>query len=298
MSNRTSAVIVTYEPEAEALLRLAKHLAPQVQAVFIIDNASGNFPAWNAALEPVVTGIIRLSSNNGISAALNRGFTAVQTHTTSEFCALFDQDSTPLDDMIQRLETHADQLASRAPFAQIGPYFFETNRGYYLPFIEFHHGFPRRKRDDGGPRVTTADYLITSGALISLAAITKVGPMDEDLFIDYVDIEWGLRAKAKGYQSYGAYDVTMTHTIGEKALEVATVRLAVHKPIRRYYYYRNALLLCRRPYISLSWKVNELCRLAIKFVIFALLSSRRREDIVMMSKGICDGLRGKGGKLD
>lgn len=297
MSHRTSAIIVTYEPEAEALLRLANSIAPQVHSIYIVDNASSNFATWHAALDAVVTQIIRLPTNSGISAALNHGLTAVRSRASTEFCALFDQDSAPPDDMIERLEGHIDQLAVRGPVAQIGPYFFETNRGYYLPFIEFHHGFPRRKRDHGGPRVTTADYLITSGALLSVDAIAKVGPMDEDLFIDYVDIEWGLRAKAKGYQSYGAYDVTMTHTIGEKALEVAGVRLAVHKPIRRYYYYRNALLLCRRPYISLSWKVNELSRLALKFFIFALLSGRRREDASMMIKGIGDGLRGKGGKL-
>lgn len=297
MSYRTSAIIITYEPEAEALLRLANSVAQQVHSVFIVDNASSNLAAWRATLDAVVTRIIPLPSNDGISAALNHGLTAVQACATTEFCALFDQDSTPPDNMIDQLEAHIDRLAVRGPVAQIGPYFFETNRGYYLPFIEFHHGFPRRKRDHGGPRVTTADYLITSGALLSIDAIAKVGPMDEDLFIDYVDIEWGLRAKAKGYQSYGAYDVTMTHTIGEKALEVAGVRLAVHKPIRRYYYYRNALLLCRHPYISLSWKINELSRLAIKFVIFALLSSHRREDTAMMIKGIRDGLRGKGGKL-
>ncbi|MEM5438200.1 glycosyltransferase family 2 protein [Paraburkholderia diazotrophica] len=298
MSQRTAAVIVTYEPERETLLRLIETLATQVRTIFIVDNASGNLEQWQQALPPAHCDIIRLSSNEGIAAALNHGLARAQSETRIEFCALFDQDSAPSADMIDRLEAYQDQLSSRGPVAQIGPYFFEHNRGIFLPFIEFRFGFPRRKRDPGNGTWTTADYLISSGALLSIAALKAVGNMDEALFIDYVDIEWGLRAQAAGFQSYGAFDVRMEHRIGESALEVAGIRLAVHKPIRRYYYYRNALLLCKRRYISVAWKVSEMARLGIKFFVFAAMSKRRAADVAMMTKGICDGLRGKTGKFE
>lgn len=296
MSHRSAAVVVTYEPEYETLSRLIQTLAPQVQKIFIVDNASSNSADWQPQLPVDCCEIIKLASNVGIAAALNRGFEHVQQHRDVEFCALFDQDSAPSSDMIDRLEVYQDQLAARGPVAQIGPYFFEHNRNYYLPFIESRFGFPRRKRDPGNGTWTTADYLISSGALISTAALKEVGAMDEGLFIDYVDIEWGLRARAAGYQSYGAFDVRMEHRIGEAALEVAGMKLAVHKPLRRYYYYRNAILLCRRRYISLAWKINEIIRLGIKFFIFSTLSRRRAEDFAMMTQGIRDGLRGKTGK--
>lgn len=298
MSQRTAAVIVTYEPEHETLSRLIHILAPQVRTIFIVDNASSNSASWQPHLPTEGCKIIRLASNEGIAAALNRGFEHAATERDLEFCAIFDQDSAPSADMIDRLEAHHDRLAARGPIAQIGPYFFEHNRNYYLPFIEFKFGFPRRKRDPGNGTWTTADYLISSGALISMAALKTIGKMDEGLFIDYVDIEWGLRARAAGYQSYGAFDVRMEHRIGEAALEIAGVKLAIHKPLRRYYYYRNALLLCRRRYISAAWKVNEVIRLGIKFFIFSALSKRRAADFAMMTKGIRDGLRGKTGKFD
>lgn len=298
MSQRTAAVIVTYEPEQETLSRLIHTLAPQVRTVFIVDNASSNSASWQPHLPADGCEIVRLGTNEGIAAALNRGFEHAATQRDLEFCAIFDQDSAPSADMIDKLEAYHDRLATRGPIAQIGPYFFEHNRNYYLPFIEFKFGFPRRKRDPGNGTWTTADYLISSGALISMAALKAIGKMDEGLFIDYVDIEWGLRARAAGYQSYGAFDVRMEHRIGEAALEIAGVKLAVHKPIRRYYYYRNALLLCRRRYISAAWKVNEVIRLGIKFFIFSALSKRRAADFAMMTKGIRDGLRGKTGKFD
>lgn len=296
MSHRTAAVIVTYEPEPEPLMHLIRTLIPQVRSIFIIDNASTNFSIWQHPLTAGGRRVIRLPDNEGIAAALNRGLVAVQAEPGLEFCAIFDQDSAPSEQMIGALEAHHDRLAQRGPVAQIGPYFFEHNRGIFLPFIESRFGIPRRKRDPGNGTWTTADYLISSGALLSLAALNTVGNMDETLFIDYVDIEWGLRAKAAGFQSYGAFDVRMEHRIGEKALNVAGVRLAVHKPVRRYYYYRNAILLCRRPYVPLTWKISEMTRLAIKFVIFSTMSTRRAADFRMMTKGILDGLRGKTGK--
>ncbi len=298
MSHRTAAVIVTYEPEHETLLRLIRTLIPQVRSIFIVDHASTNFSGWQAPLPADHCRVIRMTSNEGIAAALNRGLEATEAESGLDFCVIFDQDSAPSDRMIEQLELHHDQLSQRGPVAQIGPYFFEHNRGIFLPFIEFKLGIPRRKRDPGNGTWTTADYLISSGALLSLAALKKIGNMDESLFIDYVDIEWGLRAQNAGFQSYGAFDVRMEHRIGEEALDVAGIRLAVHKPVRRYYYYRNAVLLCRRPYISLAWKISEMTRLGIKFLIFSMMSKRRREDFIMMTRGIRDGLRGKTEKYD
>ncbi|TKC91791.1 glycosyltransferase family 2 protein [Trinickia terrae] len=297
MSYRSDAVVVTYQPDIASLHRLIVALAPQVGTITIVDNGSTNLGEWQYQLPGDNVQVLAQHANLGIASAINAGFEAVRRRGTAQFVALFDQDSTPSDSMINRLERYCDELASRGPVAQVGPYFFEHNRGHHLPFIEFKRGFPRRKHLRGEERWTTADYLISSGALIPLHAIDKVGPLDDTLFIDYVDIEWGLRAKAAGFQSYGAFDVRMEHAIGEKALDLAVVRLAMHKPIRRYYYYRNALLLCRRSYVPVSWKLHEVARLALKFWIFALFSRNRAPDVRMMLKGITDGVLGRTGKL-
>lgn len=297
LSHRSDAIIVTYQPDIARLAQLVAALSPQVGTITIIDNGSENLSEWLHLFPGGKTQVLPQHANVGIATAINAGFDAVRDRGSAQFVALFDQDSAPSDDMIERLERYGDELACHGPVAQIGPYFFEHNRGYHLPFIEFKWGLPRRKHPRGHERWTTADYLISSGSLVPIAALEKIGPLDDSLFIDYVDIEWGLRAKAAGFQSYGAFDVRMDHRIGEKALNLAGVRLATHKPVRRYYYYRNALLLCRRSYVPVSWKIHELTRLGIKFWIFALFSANRAADVRMMLKGIADGLRGRSGKL-
>lgn len=297
LSHRSDAIIVTYQPDIATLATLVATLAPQVGTITIIDNGSENLSEWSPLFPGGNIQVLPQHANIGIASAINAGFDAVRSRGAAQFVALFDQDSVPSNDMIDRLERYSDEFAAQGPVAQVGPYFFEHNRGYHLPFIEFKGGLPRRKHPRGNERWTTADYLISSGSLVPIAAIEKVGPLDDSLFIDYVDIEWGLRAKAAGFQSYGAFDIRMDHRIGDKALNLAVVRLATHKPVRRYYYYRNALLLCRRSYVPVSWRIHEITRLSVKFWIFALFSRNRVSDIQMMLKGIADGLLGRSGKL-
>jgi rhamnosyltransferase len=46
-----------------------------------------------------------------------------------------------------------------------------------------------------------------------------------------------------------------------------------------------------------SWKLHEVARLSVKFVLFALFSRQRLPDVRMMLKGVADGIRGRTGKL-
>ena len=68
--------------------------------------------------------------------------------------------------------------------------------------------------------MTESDHLISSGSLIRLDVFDKVGLMLEELFIDFVDIEWGMRAKKNGYICYIANNVLMKHSIGDKSVKI------------------------------------------------------------------------------
>lgn len=124
--------------------------------------------------------------------------------------------------------------------------------------------------------------------------------MDESFSIDYVDIEWGLRAMHAGYSNYGVCDATMAHPIGEQLLTIPFLRKKVplHSPLRYYYHFRNAVLLYKRSYSSLSWVVNDSARLVAKFVVYALFAPDRLRHIQMMSRGVWHGLIGVSGRLD
>jgi len=127
----------------------------------------------------------------------------------------------------------------------------------------------------------------------------EIGIMDESLFIDHVDTEWFLRAKAKGYASFGICGTIMEHKLGDYLFNFWFGKkrtLPVHSPLRLYYVFRNSILLYKRPYVSKKWIVNDVIRLCLMFILFSIRVSPRVKFFMMMTKGIYDGVRGKNGK--
>lgn len=73
MSLRSDAIVVTYEPDTAALLRLVTTLAPQVGKITIVDNGSANLSQWRERLPASQVELIAQPVNAGIALALNQG---------------------------------------------------------------------------------------------------------------------------------------------------------------------------------------------------------------------------------
>jgi rhamnosyltransferase len=142
-----------------------------------------------------------------------------------------------------------------------------------------------------------ADFLIASGSLIPVAALDRVGPMREDLFIDYVDVEWCLRARREGLRCYGVFEATMEHRLGESRVRVFGREATARSPLRHYYLMRNALLLYRESWVPLNWKLVDAGRLLLKFGFYSLAAPPRLQHVRMMARGLWHGLTGRAGPL-
>jgi rhamnosyltransferase len=93
---------------------------------------------------------------------------------------------------------------------------------------------PDEPSDD---RWEDVDCVITSGTLLPLAAHSAIGPFREEFFIDYVDEEYCLRARAKGYRVIRSRKQIMQHTIGAPTVhKTLWIRkwTSNHTPDRRY----------------------------------------------------------------
>ncbi|HHQ4768023.1 TPA: hypothetical protein ACSP3S_004218, partial [Aeromonas veronii] len=163
------------------------------------------------------------------------------------------------------------------------------------PFISFKGLHLVRTSPEGKESLIAADYIITSGSLFSKQVWELVGEFDDSLFIDYVDIEWCLRGKAKGIQIYGEPRCIMTHTLGDEPIRLLGRKLPVHSPVRHYYFFRNCISLLRRDYISSGFKVREFCFLPIRFLVYSLFTKNKLSHITKMSKGLLDGVLSKSG---
>jgi rhamnosyltransferase len=122
----------------------------------------------------------------------------------SDYVILFDHDSLPAPDMVPRLVKAAEaKVAEGYKVGSLGPRYVDPRQSNPPPFILIRGLRLERRTCGSSDDIVEVDYLISSGCLIPMSTLREVGPMREDLFIDYIDIEWGLRAKAKGFQSFG-----------------------------------------------------------------------------------------------
>jgi len=289
----TIAIIVTYNPALDVLGELVERLANQVNAVLIVDNGSEqNLANWNASRPIAANHVIALEKNLGIAAAQNEGIVWARQQGATHVL-LMDQDSLPAPDMVKKLH---GALANQPAAAAAGPRYVDSRQQNPPPFLQIRNWRLCRHRCESDCAVLPVDYLIASGCLIPVAVLEQVGDMRDDLFIDYVDIEWGLRAGHHGFQSYGVCGAHMEHSLGEAPIEFRGRKIPLHSPLRHYYHFRNAVLLYRTAWVPFQWKCVDAWRLLLKYGFYTLYATPRWQHFLKMTQGLLHGLMGRAGK--
>lgn len=294
------AAIVTYHPQIELLREVVAAVRPQVGRVQIFDNASpgAEVAALFEELRAQGVQVLRSDRNVGLGSAINRVARLAREAGFAEIL-LMDQDSQVGAGMVATLQRALRELRAQGPVAAVGPQFRDQRTGEIAPFVRI--AFPMNRKLFGGPgQAVDCDFLITSGTLLPLDALDRVGGMDEGLFIDNVDIEWSSRARHRGYKLYGICDAQMQHRIGELVPIsglLPSCKLVVHSPTRLYYMMRNRVLLYRRAEVPRRWAAQDLPRLVLKFVGTAVFLRPRLGYLRAMLRGLRDGIAGRDGPM-
>lgn len=305
MMERVLAIVVTYNPDCGQLGAAIKELLKQACEVVIIDNASSNLNDVRELVSAIAVNTLRLLPqpvNVGLGAAHNIGIEQARAGGFN-YLLIMDQDSLPLEQMVTNLLVAHKAKSRISKVSAVGVSYLNVDNGsesFFVRFgaLKFTRHFCRDKDSNG---CIEADFLISSGSLISMQAIEAIGEMDEGLFIDHVDTEWFLRARHKGYKAYGACDAVMRHGLGENTHTVTLGgrqrNIPQHKSFRYYYIFRNSILLYKRSYASWLWKWNDIQRLAMIGVMFGLVKAPRRANAMMILKGVWHGIVGRQGPL-
>jgi rhamnosyltransferase len=291
------AVIVTFSPDRERFEQQADGLVGQVAHAVVVDNGSApEVLSWlraGCAARADRTTLIELGENRGIATAQNVGIGRALASGARRIL-LLDHDSIPGPRMVARLAAALETLrATGLKVAAVGPRYVDARQDNPPPFIRVRGGRLHRLPCPSPETVNEVDYLIASGCLIAADTFAAVGLMNEALFIDYVDIEWGLRARALGYLSYGVCSATMAHDLGEQPIVVLGHAKPSHSPLRHYYHFRNACWLYRHGDLPRGWKFVDGYRLSLRFAFYALFARPRLAHVAAMTRGLRDGLRGR-----
>ncbi len=301
---KVAAIVVTFDPDRDLLLRVIDAAAEQVSGLVVVDNGSGNDVAtWIAQVRyPERIQVLALGDNFGVAYAHNRGIEWARANGYA-YALILDQDSVPAPDMVARLRSALEDLRAQGRrIAAAGPRYVDPDTDQDSYFVAFDRWRMRRhycRNADPRQKVFVVDFLISSGSLIPLEVLAEVGAMDEAMFIDHVDTDWFLRAKSLGYHSIGVCDAVMEHRLGSHSVPVRLLRqhhVHVHSPLRLYYLVRNSLLLYRKPYVTWRWAMFDLKRLLLIVVFFSLACAPRLRNAAMMARGLWDGLLGRTGQ--
>jgi len=303
--DRVIAIVVAFQPFGEALISLIASLSPQVASIIIVDNTPGDSPVSGLIERSGLANVDlhALGDNLGIAMGLNEGLRQAVSRGATHVL-LSDQDSLPSEGMVSGL-LQAMELAGAEGIrvAAVGPTFIDRNTGITFPFqakvpgkFFYGHVMPTEERP-----VVEALTLITSGKLVPVEALSDVGWMRDDLFIDKVDIEWCLRARARGWHVFGTCLAYMNHTMGDGDLDVwyfGWRKETDYSPLRVYYQVRNYIALCREGWIDLRWKIRNgwytfgVVYSQVFFGRYGLKALR------MAVRGVWDGLRNRMGRYE
>jgi rhamnosyltransferase len=272
----TVAIVTTFHPEPGLADRLAAVL-PQVQRVLIVDN--GSETAEQVDVQTMVNrgdvDVMWNDANLGLAVALNQGLRWAADRG-AVWALLVDQDSQPNSGIVAEA-SRVIGVAGSAPVAAVGAGVFGRDRD----------GPP--ERGDWQEEVA----VIASGTLISVEAWQTLGGFRRDFFVDYVDLEFCLRARAAGFRILRSLRPTIFHVIGRPARRRFLwrgVTVTHHDVARRYMMTRNRVVVWRIYWRRETRFVTADARgLAKDFVKVALFESDRRAKLHAIVAGIRDG---------
>jgi rhamnosyltransferase len=278
------AVMVTYNPRPTFVGNIDA-IAAQVGRVIVVDNgSSGDTEQRLQELEERIgCKVIRNRQNLGIAVALNLGLKDALSAGFDWVCT-FDQDSAVCDGFISQMLEVYRQAPRSITVAIVAPTYVDCKTGVNV----------RLKRAASGQILTA----MTSGSMMPSSAIQRLGFFDEDFYIDAVDIEFCLRARAKGMLILQSPAVLL-HSLGQTTYyQLFGVRFGVtnHSAGRRYYMTRNRLRLLIRYASDWPWIWRESATMLLDAAKILLAEESKWEKFRAMAAGVVDALRGKMGR--
>jgi len=271
------AVIVSFNP-AERLCESIRRLKGQVGTILVVDNGSSreSLDRLRALRLEHEFELHELGLNKGVGYALNLGLRKAQERGV-EWLLTMDQDSLPDSKMVSRM------LA----YARLHPLAMSLS-----PILTDSAG------KEQTALVGSVKYAITSGNLVHMSVFSKTGKYNDSYFIDCIDFEFSLRVRNFGFEIHKVEGARMGHEVGEtRRIPPSLQRFYTqHTPIRRYYSFRNLILLARDHFRSDPGFILKLVvgQLAL-FVLILVFDRERVHNVRLILRGLYDGIRDRAG---
>ena len=268
MIAKVAAYITLYKDKQAAnnCLQAIKSQSLPIDIVFVVDNSEQELLETDNTASIL---IYHYPGNIGIGEGLALALEWAKKGNY-DFLWTFDQDSLPTKDCLKILLNYYNKLSLE----------YDDNIGIIAPtsidykteeivqgaiFLKDQFiGCKHNKNVD----FYECDSPITSGSLISIAAAKTVKPPRAELFIDGIDLDYGLRLRQQGFHNLIVTTAIMYHNFGNPVkVKFCQREMIIHQysALRNYYITRNHTYLETR-YAQGLYRLTS-CGRRIKYLL-------------------------------
>ena len=280
------AIIITYKIGKD-IYKYFNSVVSQVDAVLIIDNGSSDetLICLKEIEKNEKVKVIFNNENMGIAAALNQGV-EYAIGEKYDWVLCLDHDSECNPDMVRTLFEHYRNISFKNKVAILAPNIIDKNTGeLYCK----EHG------------IKELDMMQTSGSLIKTEVFKYVGFFNDSLFLYYVDDDFCLRLRKKGYRIIGCCSALLYHRTGmtqKKFFMGKQFYVNNYNYIARYYLTRNAIYIVKNYFpLFRRYTYSIVRRFFEDFLKIVLFEKDKFKKIRYIFNGLIDGIANNYGKL-
>jgi rhamnosyltransferase len=265
----------------------------KLDEIVVVDNASTD--ATTNLLRskyPEVT-LLGQGENKGVGGGLASGLSYAALNGRHDWVWLFDQDSVPKPDALERLLVALPELESAEHIGILASRCVHSESGMTFPGLSWQGG-KLLQTPSPQQNISFSDSVITAGTLIRSEALRTVGLPRADFFIDFIDHEHCFRLRRHGFSIAVIRDSVLEHAIGEpRKINILgwTKFWTDHAPWREYYMTRNLVFTIWHDYPQARAFIGY-C-LVKRVVGMVLFGQRKLACLTMMCRGLLDGRAGR-----
>jgi len=266
MFNELGIVVVLYNPEFSSVkYNFQRYYNDNMHIVFVINgiDATEKVALNNELKNNINTDVILLNENKGIAFAQNKGIGFVRKKYDINYILFLDQDSYLEKNELSKLLIGLKDYNLDRP-ALVGPNLSDDS-------------FKFRKVSE----------TISSGSIIPVEVLKKVGTFKSKYFIDFVDYEWCWRAIKYGYGIYIIGNVKIHHQTDDDIQR--RFGHTMEKPFRLYYVYRNLIWSLRDSSLGFVFALKWYIRYFVKALFQITVAKNRYTRLKKILRGVHDG---------
>ncbi len=281
-----AALVVTYYPDKDVFENIL-NIQNQIENFVVVDNSNipSSFP------KELKGDLIKNQNTGGLAGGINKGIKyLLKKYPNIEGIFIFDQDTKIPENYINSMINFKKSI--KDPKVLIyAPNFYDINSKTFASFIKLGK-YSLKKYYCSKGKIIFPTLVITSGILLDVKAIEKVGYFNENYLIDQVDNEYCIRLWISGFKVAVNCDITIYHSIGNrkrKKFLFLNIKPNNHSSFRKFLIIRNSLLTVKKYFYSpvLIW---ELSVISHEFLSVILFEKEKKKKLKAMLKGLYKGL--------